>query len=151
MKISNRPMMLALTAVGISGAALVGLPAPDGGAARPPTSATVDSAGDPAAGEPRASATLHFTDPRGNPRNPTADEARAAAQAFRKDLERLAGSQRGKANVRTLPSGAVAATVATSKVSLLYAVEDEDGTVTIGHSTADGDVPLRPANDLPEE
>lgn len=103
-------------------------------------------------GGPGVSATQHFTDAHGNPRNPTAAEARSAARSFRNDLQRLAGPHAGRVHERTVPSGAVAATVATSQLSLLYAVEKDDGTVAIGHTTSDGDqAPPEPTNALPEK
>ena len=98
------------------------------------------------------SGNLYFTDENGNPRNPTAAELIAAGESFEKDLARLAGKHKGKLNVRTEPSGAVAATVATSQLVFLTATVNEDGTVTLGHSAvdADGNVVAQPVNDLPE-
>lgn len=118
----------------------------------PPTAAT--EAPDPAAADGSAggvSGNLYFTDEHGNPRNPTAAELITAGKAFEKDLKRLAGNHYGKPNLRTEPSGATAATVATSQMVLLTAVRNEDGTVTISHSALDenGDMPAPPA--LPEK
>jgi hypothetical protein len=149
MRVSTRSACIVLAATGVTAAALHTSLAPgDVANATPPGIRPA-----PAASAGGVAANLHFTDARGNPRNPTAAEARAAAQAFRRDLDRLAGPFSGRPNVRTLPSGAVAATVATSRISLLYAVENEDGTIAIGHSTPDGDpsVPARTANELPEK
>lgn len=99
------------------------------------------------------SGNLYFTDENGNPRNPTAAELIAAGESFEKDLARLAGKHKGKPNVRTEPSGAVAATVATSQLVFLTATVNEDGTVTLGHAAldADGNVVAQPVNDLPEK
>ena len=82
---------------------------------------------------------LYFTDEHGNPRNPTAAELITAGEAFERELKRLAGQHYGKPNVRTEPSGAAAATVATSHLAFLTATVNEDGTVTISHSAVDED------------
>ena len=82
---------------------------------------------------------LYFTDEHGNPRNPSAAELIIAGKAFEQDLKRLAGKHYGKPNVRTEPSGAVAATVATSQLVFLTATVNDDGTVTISHSALDED------------
>ena len=95
---------------------------------------------------------LYFTDENGNPRNPAAAELITAGKAFEQDLKRLAGQHYGKPNVRTEPSGAVAATVATSQLVFLTATVNEDGTVTIGHAALDedGKLVVEPAA-LPEK
>lgn len=118
----------------------------------PPLAATTgmhDAAAESSAGG--LSGNLYFTDEHGNPRNPTAAELITAGKGFENDLKRIAGKHYGKPNVRTEPSGATAATVATSQMVFLTAVENEDGSVTITHSALDenGDIPARPA--LPEK
>jgi hypothetical protein len=97
-------------------------------------------------------ANVYFTDEQGNRRQPTAEEIKQAAEAFQRDLARIAGQHRGKPNQRTRADGTVSATVAVSKLAFLT-VEERDGRLTYGHSPmdADGKVSLRPANDLPEE
>jgi hypothetical protein len=96
---------------------------------------------------------MYFTDRHGNPRNPTAEEVRKAARAFRQDLARLAGPHEGKTFVKKRPDGTVSAVVATSRLVFLSVQEEEDGTLTFGHSTvgADGNLRFKPATDLPEK
>lgn len=119
----------------------------DAGAANAAPPENVDS------GAAGLSGSLYFTDENGNPRNPTAAELITAAEGFEKDMERLMGPQKGKPDVRTLPSGAVAATVPASRMVLLIAVQNEDGTVAVGHAAVDedGNVVIPPANELPEK
>jgi hypothetical protein len=116
-------------------------------------------ADDPAADEtsgasaPGVSANLYFTDENGNRREPTAAEIRAAAEAFQRDLARLAGQHRGKHYERTLPDGTVAATIAPSKLVFLTVHQNEDGELVYGHSVMDedGKVAFEPVNPLPEK
>lgn len=159
MKIRTKPF---LPAVLFAGAALAA-----GSASMHASSARADETPPPAAGSDtdEAAATadrdsgagglagnLYFTDENGNPRNPTAAELITAGEAFEKDLKTLAGKHYGKPNLRTEPSGAVAATVATSQLVFLTATVNEDGTVTIGHAAldADGNPVVEPAA-LPEK
>lgn len=107
--------------------------------------------------EPRAEGTsgisgnLHFVDEHGNPRQPTAAEMRELAAALKKDLARIAGPHKGRAYERTEPSGAVAATVATSNLVFVTAIRKEDGTLAIGHSSGeDSTVSAKAVDHLPE-
>lgn len=152
MKPDMSAAMAALAALAMGGATLYAPAAQAEDSPEPPRAedaATADSTDSGAAG---LSGNLYFTDENGNPRNPTAAELIAAGESFEKDLARLAGKHKGKPNVRTEPSGAVAATVATSQLVFLTATVNEDGTVTLGHSAvdADGNVVAQPVNDLPE-
>lgn len=146
MKIRTKPF---LPAVLFAGAALAA-----GSVSMHPSSARADESPPPAETPDTDQATvaadregdagglagnLYFTDENGNPRNPTAAELVTAGRAFEQDLKRLAGKHYGKPNLRTEPSGAVAATVATSQLVFLTATVNEDGTVTIGHAALDED------------
>lgn len=157
MKIRTQPFLPAVLCAGaMLAAGSAGLHVPPAQADESPPPAATDNADEaPAAGnrvDGALSGSLYFTDEDGNPRNPTAAELIAAGEAFEKDLARLAGRHQGKPNVRTEPSGAIAATVATSQLVFLTATVNEDGTVTLGHSTmdADGNVTAQPAT-LPEK
>jgi hypothetical protein len=98
------------------------------------------------------SGNLYFTDEEGNRRQPTAEEVRQAAQAFQKDLARLAGKHKDDPNVQTHPSGAVSATVAVSKLAFLTVEQNEDGSLSFGHATMDehGNIIPKSATSQPE-
>lgn len=159
MKIRIKPF---LSAVLFAGAALAAgsasMHAPPARADESPLPAATSDADEATAAPARDSGAgglagnLYFTDENGNPRNPTAAELITAGKAFEQDLKRLAGQHYGKPNVRTEPSGAVAATVATSQLVFLTATVNEDGTVTISHSAPgkDGHLAAEPAA-LPEK
>lgn len=153
MKTSTRSLITACTAIAVAGIAAYSHLVASPPAEAPPDTDRIPTESDAATvGGAGVSGSLHFTDERGNRRNPTAAEARAAARAFQNDLDRLAGPHKDKPNVRTLPNGAVAATVATSRLTLLTAEENADGTLTYSHPTTDddGNVSTQPATDLPE-
>ena len=99
------------------------------------------------------STNMYFTDEFGNRREPTAEEVRQAAQAFQRDLARLAGQHKGKPNVRSRPDGTVSATVAVSKLAFLTVQETDDGELIYGHSSMDedGNVTFTSPNVLPEK
>lgn len=120
---------------------------------QPAPASTADDADQPVAeGTAGFAANMYFTDENGNRREPTAAEVKAAAEAFQKDLARLAGKHKGKTRVHKQPNGTVSATVATTHLEFLTVRENEDGTLTFGHSTMDedGNVSFQPADDLPE-
>lgn len=153
MKIHIQPFLPAVLFGGAmlaAGSAGLHLPAAHADESPPPASASASDT--QVGGAAGLSGNLYFTDENGNPRNPTAAELIAAGEAFEKDLARLAGRHKGKPNVRTEPSGAIAATVATSQLVFLTATVNEDGSVTLGHATmdADGNVTAQPAT-LPEK
>lgn len=122
-------------------------------AAEPEEAAKVDTSETQPEATPGLAANMHFTDEDGNRREPTAREIREAAEAFRKDLARLSGRQKGDYDLRTLPDGTMRATIAPSKLVFLSVRETEDGDLEFGHSTMDenGNVPFEPANGLPEK
>jgi hypothetical protein len=160
MKTSGKFLMRALTtAVAVSGVSLISMQvmADEAREGRTPP-ATNNKNAPVATGEEdvksaAVSANMYFTDRNGNPRNPTAEEVRRAARGFQQDLARLAGPHEGKTFVKKRPDGTVSAVVATSQLVFLSAQEEEDGTLTIGHSTVggDGNLTLKPATDLPEK
>lgn len=116
-------------------------------------SASLHVAEEQAQGGPGPAANMHFTDEDGNRREPTAGEIREAAEAFRRDLARLARGQKGDYRLQTLPDGTVRATVAPSKLVFLNVRQTEDGELEFGHSTMDedGNVSFEPASALPEK
>jgi hypothetical protein len=99
------------------------------------------------------SASMYFTDEFGNRREPTAQEIRQAAEAFQRDLTRLAGQHKDKPNVRSRPDGTVSATVAVSKLAFLTVQETDEGELIYGHSSMDedGNVTFTTPTVLPEK
>lgn len=96
-------------------------------------------------------ASMHFTDEHGNRREPTAEEVRETAEAFQRDLARLAGKQRGKPQEETRPDGSVSVLVAPGKLVYLTVEQTEDGELRYHHTRLDEDGNVLPANRLPEK
>lgn len=140
MKITIRPLVTALAAVGVAGVvSYAALTAADATSKAPPSQdSSAATPTEPTSGTAGLSANMYFVDEHGNPRMPTAAEMRTLADALKRDLAGIAGPHRGKRYERTLPSGAVAATVATSVLVFLTATGNGDGTVTIRHSGHSG-------------
>jgi hypothetical protein len=160
MKTSSKFLMRALaTAVAVSGISLISLQAMADEAREgrsPPTTNNENAAvpsGEEEVTNAAVSANMYFTDKNGKPRNPTAEEIRETARAFQQDLARLAGPHKGKTFVNKRPDGTVSAVVATSQLVFLSAQQEDDGTLTFGHSTVgdDGNLTFEPATDLPEK
>lgn len=161
MKILIKPFLPAVLFAGAAlaaGSATLHAPPAHADESPPPATTTADAddpapAENPDNGAAGLSGSLYFTDENGNPRNPTAAELITAAEGFEKDMARLMGPQKGTPDVRTLPNGAVAATVPASRMVLLIAVQNEDGTLDVGHAAVDedGNVVVPPANELPEK
>jgi hypothetical protein len=163
MKIRIQPFLPAVVFAGAvlaAGSASLHAPPAHADESPPPATTTDDAAADdpataenPDNGAAGLSGNLYFTDENGNPRNPTAAELITAAEGFEKDMERLMGPQKGKPDVRTLPNGATAATVPASRMVLLIAVQNEDGTLDVRHAAVDedGNVVVPSANELPEK
>ena len=146
MKIRIKPVLSAVLFAGAAlaaGSASMHAPPATADESPPPTASSAADEATTAAGRDSGAGglagNLYFTDEHGNPRNPTAAELITAGKALEQDLKRLAGKHYGNLNVRTEPSGAVAATVATSQLVSLTATVNEDGTVTISHSPLDED------------
>lgn len=146
MKTSIEFCAAALAISFVAGVALLSPPAP---ADEPAAPAPADDA--PVRGA-KMPASFYFTDEKGNRREPTEAELRQAAEALQRDLARLAGQHKGKHYVKTQPDGTVSATVALTKLEFLIATENPDGSLSYGHATVDedGQLPIRPAADLPE-
>src|SRR5690606_30014529 len=100
-------------ALALGGAALAGA------AGEPDEPRDERHAAQSSSGDGAPSANLHFTDAEGNRRQPTAAEVRAAAEAFQRDLARLAGQHKGQPNVQMRADGTVSATVGASKLVFL--------------------------------
>lgn len=115
--------------------------------------ANVDTSETQPEGGAGLAANMHFTDEDGNRREPTAQEIREAAEAFRRDLARLSGRQKGDYDLRTLSDGTMRATIAPSKLVFLSVRQTEDGDLEFGHTTMDedGNVSFERANGLPEK
>lgn len=117
------------------------------------TPGNADTAGDSAApvlvGTPAA---MHFTDDRGNPRQPTAQERAQLAAAFQADLAALTRNKRIPSGSKRESSGAVSAVIAPRKLEYLVVSVDADGNPIFGHSRADdeGNVEHGPVSELPE-
>lgn len=103
--------------------------------------------------QPGVAANMYFTDEHGNRRQPGADEIRQAVEAFQRDLARLAGKHKDKLYTHTRADGTVSATIGASKLVFLAVQENDDGTLSYGHTTMEGDgtVTFKPATDLPEK
>ena len=99
------------------------------------------------------SASMYFTDAQGNRRQPTEEEITRAAKAFQRDLARLAGKHKDKPYTQKRPDGTVSATIAASKLVFLSVQQNDDGTLTYGHTSMkdDGSVSFEPATGLPEK
>lgn len=159
MKTSGKSLMSALaTAVAVSGLSLTSFhvladEVHEGRSARPAGNESPDAeAKEERLTSAAGAASMHFTDADGNRRQPTAEEVRELAKAFQQDLARLAGKQKGDPNVQTHPNGAVSATIAASKLVFLTVEENDEGSLSYGHTTMDddGSVVHKPANSQPE-
>lgn len=149
---SKTPPLLILGAAALVGAAGVAWQAHSPAGAAAPIPPAPDLEAHAAASGSGLPASMYFVDQNGNPRMPTAAEMRALADALKKDMARIAGPHQGKRYLRTEPSGAIAATVATSKLAFLVATRNPDGTISITHAGSAGDVLRTPtaASNAPE-
>jgi hypothetical protein len=149
---SKTPPLLILGAVALVGAAGAAWQARSPAAEPATTPASPDRGAQAAPSGAGFAASMYFVDKDGNPRTPTPAEMRDLADALKKDMARIAGPHQGKRYVRTEPSGAIAATVATSKLVFLVATENPDGTISITHADSAGDVLPTPtaAGNAPE-
>lgn len=154
MRITIRSVATAIAAVGVASVVSYAAVTAAGDAPkhRPSQPSSAATSAEPTSAAAGLAGNMYFVDEQGNPRIPTASEMRTLADALKKDMARIAGRHRGKRYERTLPSGAVAATVATSELVFLTATRNEDGTLTIGHSGTGHDIVVTPeaAGNAPE-